>query len=329
MERRFRAVHVVKRMPVNWKACQEAFMEAYHVVATHPTLMETMGDANSRYDVYENYSRAISPNSTRSPHLAGKPAYEPWPDGKQFARYRHPISGHIYERVEDNVVHVTDKNGDVSVFDADGRWIEGPVTQADPHLCLWIGGPQVPGFEDVPVTIDMPSDGTPWRDYTGQARRADVARTHAAHTDLDVESICDAELVDAIFYSVFPNWSPWGCFNAIMYRFRPDGNDPDHCIFEVMLLAPSPDPDSRPAPAEPVYLDVDDDWTEARGLGPLAKIFQQDSLNLPQVQKGVKNVASGQVVFANYNESKIRHFHVKLQEWLGIDYRDMLAPDGR
>lgn len=62
-ERRYKAVHVSKLMPMNWKTCQEAFMESYHVVATHPTLMENLGDANSRYDAWGNYSRAMSPAS--------------------------------------------------------------------------------------------------------------------------------------------------------------------------------------------------------------------------------------------------------------------------
>jgi phenylpropionate dioxygenase-like ring-hydroxylating dioxygenase large terminal subunit len=325
MENRYVAVHVAKVMPVNWKACQEAFMEAYHVVATHPTLMETMGDANSRYDVFENYSRAISPNSTRSPHLANKPAYEPWPDGKQFCRYRHPMSGFIYERADYDVVHVIDNDGNVSVFNSDGVWVSGPITQADPHLCLWIGGPQVPGFETVPVSINQPDDGTPWREYSADMRREELRRTLSAHHGVDPDDICDAELVDAIYYSVFPNWSPWGCFNAINYRFRPNGNDPDSCIFEVMLMAPSPEADRRPDPAKVVHLGVDDDWTEALVLGPLAKIFQQDSLNLPWVQRGVRNIESGQVVFANYAESKIRDFHVHLQAQLGIDYAEMMA----
>ena len=326
LDRRYKAVHVAKLMRVNWKACQEAFMEAYHVVATHPTLLESMGDANSRYDVFDNYSRAISPNSTRSPHLAGKPPYEPLPDGKQFGRYRHPMSGHVYEREADNVVAVVDRDGRVSRFDADATWIDGPLKEADPHLCLWVGGPQVPGFEDVPLSIAQPTDGSSWRAYSAEVRREELRRTLAAHTDVvDPDAICDAELVDAIYYSVFPNWSPWGCFNAINYRFRPNGDDPTTCIFEVMLMAPSPLGAERPAPAEIEWLGFDDDWTTSKALGPLAKIFQQDSLNLPWVQRGLPNVESGEVVFANYNESKLRHFHVLLQTWLGVDYAKMRA----
>jgi phenylpropionate dioxygenase-like ring-hydroxylating dioxygenase large terminal subunit len=94
--KRYKAAHVRKIMPMNWKVCQEAFMEAYHTVATHPTLMENLGDANSRYDVYKNFSRAISPHAVESPHLANMTRYERLDGALQFARWRHPLNGHIY-----------------------------------------------------------------------------------------------------------------------------------------------------------------------------------------------------------------------------------------
>ncbi len=144
-ERRVKVVHVEKIMRVNWKACQEAFMESYHVVATHPTLMDYLGDANTRYDTYTNFSRAISPQGIESPHLAGMTHYERLDDGKQYARYRHPMNGHIYERVELGRVRVIDLDGNESLFDDDGRHLEGPITQGDPHLCKWIGGPTPEG----------------------------------------------------------------------------------------------------------------------------------------------------------------------------------------
>ena len=36
---RWTAAHVVKVVPCNWKAAQEAFMESFHVLATHPQLL--------------------------------------------------------------------------------------------------------------------------------------------------------------------------------------------------------------------------------------------------------------------------------------------------
>ncbi len=320
MEAKYKAVHVRKIMPVNWKACQEAFMEAYHVVATHPTLMETLGDANSRYDVYGNYSRAVSPNSTPSPHLKDMPSYEPLADGGMFTRYRHPLSGHIYQRAGDDRVEVIAGDGTdqrtVSTFDADGNHLDGPITQADPHLCLWVGGAQVPGFEEAPIPNIEPPEGVSLRTFVADQRRALLSRQLGDRVDMD--AVSDAELVDAIYYAVFPNWHPWSSFNAINYRFRPNGDNPDECIFDVMLYLPSPGgAEDRPPPAAAHHLGLDDDWTEAAALDRLAKIFQQDSLNLPRVQRGMRSIESGEVVFADYNESKPRHFHQLLARWIG------------
>ena len=327
-QRRYKAAHVRKLMPMNWKTCQEAFMESYHVIATHPTLMESLGDANSRYDVFGNYSRAMSGHAVESPHLAGMPHWERLTDGKHFARWRHPLSGHIYQRVEEGVVQVVDLDGHESTFDDDGNHLDGPRTQADPHLCKWVGGPNLPGMDEIPLlTPDPPAeladDVGAVRGWIADQRRADIRKRHG--DTIDVDAISDAELIDAIFFSVFPNWSPWGCFNPIMYRFRPNGDNPEECIFEVMLfpLAP-PDPADRPPPATVTELGLDDDWTLAPELGLLAKIFQQDSLNLPHVQQGLKAQEQQEVILASYNETKIRHFYLTYFDWLGLDPH---APD--
>lgn len=317
-ERRYKAAHVAKIMPVNWKACQEAFMEAYHVVATHPTLMQNMGDANSRYDAYGNYSRAISPHAVESPHLANMIHYERLADGLHYTRWRHPMNGHIYERAGEGLVTVTDLDGRDSVFTDDAVWIEGPMTQADPHLCKWIGGPMLPGMGDVPLMLpDPPEDVTNVRAWLADQRRRTVRATHG--DAIDVDAVSDAEMIDAMYYSVFPNWSPWGCFNELFYRFRPNGDNPDECIFEVMKFPPAPDPANRPAPAKVQWLGVDDDWTLATQLGPTVKIFQQDSINLPHVQTGLKAQEQQEVIFASYNETKIRHFYQHLFRWLEVD----------
>jgi hypothetical protein len=313
-------------MRVNWKACQEAFMESYHVVATHPTLMEDLGDANTRYDTYRNYSRAISPHAVESPHLIGMTHYERLEDGKQFSRYRHPMNGHIYERTattgtsKSPGVTVIDLDGNESHFDHDATWLDGPITQADPHLCMWIGGPTPEHFLDVPLTLPDPPAGvaTPQevRAWVAEQRRAVAAKTIG--NTIDPEDFSDAEVLDAMYYSVFPNWSPWGVFNGLFYRWRPHGNDPDECIFEVMMFPVAPDADNKPAPAEVRKLGPDDDWTLATELSAAAKIFQQDSINLPHVQRGLKAQEQQEVVFANYNESKIRHFWENLSKWLEI-----------
>jgi phenylpropionate dioxygenase-like ring-hydroxylating dioxygenase large terminal subunit len=321
-EQRYKAAHVRKLMPMNWKTCQEAFMESYHVVATHPTLMQTLGDANSKYDAFGNYSRAMSATGVESPHLAGMPHWDRLEDGRQYARWRHPLNGHIYERLEEGRVRVFDLDGQQSHFDDDGNHLDGPQTQADPHLCKWVGGPNLPRMDEIPLMPDPPADIAgdigKVRGWFADHRRAQIRKSHGDIIDLD--AISDAELIDPIFFSVFPNWSPWGCFNPIMYRFRPNGDNPEECIFEVMLfpLAPA-DPDERPNPASVTELGLDDDWTLAPELGPLAKIFQQDSLNLPYVQQGLKAQEQQEVIFASYQEAKIRHFYHHWFRWLGLE----------
>jgi phenylpropionate dioxygenase-like ring-hydroxylating dioxygenase large terminal subunit len=319
-EQRVKVAHVEKIMPVNWKACQEAFMESYHVVATHPTLMDYLGDANTRYDTYANFSRAISPQATESPHLADMPRYERLADGKQYARYRHPMNGHVYERVELGKVMVTDLDGNQSFFDDDGNHLGGPLTQGDPHLCKWIGGPTPESVLDSPLTTPVPPDGmespAEIRAWVADQRRENIRQQYG--DSLDPDRFSDAELLDAMYYSVFPNWSPWGTFNVLFYRWRPNGNNPDESIFEVMMFVPWKDQDNRPAPAAVTRLGIDDDWTMAPELGATAKIFQQDSLNLPQVQRGLKAMGRDEVVFANYNETKIRHFWEHMYHWLEI-----------
>ena len=47
-----------------------------------------------------------------------------------------------------------------------------------------------------------------------------------------------AEPVIDLDYTLFPNFHPWGAFNRITYRFRPNGNDHRSAIMECMMLAP-------------------------------------------------------------------------------------------
>ena len=58
-EHRYIQANVSKLIRANWKVVMEAFMEAYHVIATHPHQMLMSGDlSNSNYDVFGNWGRA-------------------------------------------------------------------------------------------------------------------------------------------------------------------------------------------------------------------------------------------------------------------------------
>jgi phenylpropionate dioxygenase-like ring-hydroxylating dioxygenase large terminal subunit len=73
LERRYIHLHVQKSFPANWKLTVEAFLEAYHVIETHPQVAVSNADANSQYDIYgDHVNRFISLLGVCSPHLAGQ-----------------------------------------------------------------------------------------------------------------------------------------------------------------------------------------------------------------------------------------------------------------
>lgn len=254
LEQRYKQAHVAKVLRCNWKVAQEAFMEAYHVVATHPQLLPGIGDSNSQYDVFGNFSRAMTPNGTPSPHLQWEPTEQ-------------------------------------EMLDA----------MLDRNL-------------DDPLVFVVP-EGKTAREVVGALRRKSIRPVVG---DAAADALSDAELCDNFYYTLFPNFHPWGAYNRIVYRFRPYGNRHDMSIMECMYL--SPFEGERPPSAPIHFLGPDDDWNTAPELGLLARVFNQDVFNLPKVQAGLESgVATGSlqnVTFANYQETKLRHFHELLQRWI-------------
>lgn len=247
-ENRYIEAHVGKVMKCNWKLCQEAFMEAFHVINTHPQLLAAIGDENSQYDAWGNFSRAITPNGTPSPHI----------------RY-NPSEQEMFESVT-------------------MRPLDGPPS------------PEVPS-------------GMSARALLGAGARENLKQIVG-----EDKRLSDAEVQDSIYYTLFPNFHPWGGYNRIVYRFRPWQDRHDRSLMECYYL--SPFSGERPPPAKLHLLGEDEPWTNAPELGLLAKVFTQDTFNLPSVQTGLEAAQFDEVVFARYQETKLRHFHDLLSEWI-------------
>jgi phenylpropionate dioxygenase-like ring-hydroxylating dioxygenase large terminal subunit len=264
LERRYVRAHVTKRIRSNWKLVQEAFMESYHVVTTHPQLLTGFGDANSQYDVFGNVARAISPRGVASPLLAWDPTEQEMLDSALDRR------------------------------------------------------------ADDPAVLEL-ADGT-----TARQALADSGR-HALRAVLGdaAEDLCDAEAADSYFLNVFPNIHPWGGYNQIFYRFRPDGDDHEACLMEVMLLGPYTG--ERPPAAREVRLSAEDHWRDATEvLGSLARVFDQDEFNLEAVQRGLHSTWRDHVTLSRYQELKVRHFHQLYEQWVvdpsGAESRGSVEP---
>jgi phenylpropionate dioxygenase-like ring-hydroxylating dioxygenase large terminal subunit len=72
IENRYTAARYRKLVPANWKLAQEAFMESYHVYATHPAAVPYNGDSQSQYDIWESeyghIGRQVTPSAVPSMH---------------------------------------------------------------------------------------------------------------------------------------------------------------------------------------------------------------------------------------------------------------------
>lgn len=69
LEDRFIRLHTQKVLHGNWKMVMEGFLEAFHVLATHPGGLHLSGWANTQYDVFDRHvSRFLQPLSSGNPH---------------------------------------------------------------------------------------------------------------------------------------------------------------------------------------------------------------------------------------------------------------------
>jgi phenylpropionate dioxygenase-like ring-hydroxylating dioxygenase large terminal subunit len=235
LENRYKHAHVQKVIRANWKAVMEAFMESYHIIATHPQLLLTGGDlADTRVDVFGNWGRI----------------------------------GHMN------------------------------VSASSPQRGIYASKEQA---------------------LEGYRQMADFMRNYL-RTQIgdEVDQYSDAEVGEQTFNNLFPNFSPWGGWARIVYRFRPNGDNPDECLMDIMLLGPWPEGKPKPPAAKPTILSADDSWTKAPEIGTLCKIYDQDCGNLPSVQLGLKTKQPDYIWYSGYQESMIRNFHRNYEKALGL-----------
>jgi phenylpropionate dioxygenase-like ring-hydroxylating dioxygenase large terminal subunit len=162
--------------------------------------------------------------------------------------------------------------------------------------------------EDLPIPFQQ--------DSTARSAMAQASRERWRSVLGDkVDTVSDAEFVDHWNYAVFPNLHPWGGYNRIVYRFRPNGDRHDECIFEVMFLTPYRG--ERPPTASVVELDFDDSWTTATALSTLGLVMEQDSFNMEAVQRGLGTTRRSHVLASFFQEGVISWRHDLLSKWVG------------
>ena len=87
---------------------------------------------------------------------------------------------------------------------------------------------------------------------------------------------------------------------------------------EIRILKRAKRGEPKPASAKMHLIPDDQSFLSASEvMGELlAKVFDQDLANLPEVQKGLKSSFNKKVNFGSYQESRIRHFADTLEKYL-------------
>jgi phenylpropionate dioxygenase-like ring-hydroxylating dioxygenase large terminal subunit len=275
----YRAVHVSKVVPCNWKVMAEAFMESHHTGATHPQLAPFLADVNSQYDILSDYvTRQFTGTAVVSPTLSAR------------------------------------KLNDMAILKAMEAISGAPAEEA--------AGDRAPtNARDTPKAPLTLQEGQTARMYAAEVMRQALGEEDG----FDYSDKSDAEMLDALLYNVFPHQSFWaGHAPNLVYRWRPNGLDPETSIMDVIILKRVPKGAPRPKPAADFRLGLDQDWTAAAaflGAG-LAAVFEQDMENMPYVQQGLRSSGTGVVNFGLYSEMRIRHMHQMIARMIAEGERE-------
>jgi len=77
-------------------------------------------------------------------------------------RWRHPVRKQTYEEMGDGTCRVVCDDGREGLFDNNGRYLSGTLTQASREMIVWVTGPRMPPgcnfrWSEVPIDINRAS----------------------------------------------------------------------------------------------------------------------------------------------------------------------------
>jgi phenylpropionate dioxygenase-like ring-hydroxylating dioxygenase large terminal subunit len=158
--------------------------------------------------------------------------------------------------------------------------------------------------------------GETYRQALANERRTQIG----AVLGQSIDHLSDCEMLDAVEYFLFPNFLPWHGYGLpIVYRFRPNGDRHDSSIMEIYLLAPRNLSEPPPKAAEIVWLPEDRPFADYEPLGRLGPIFDQDYVNIAGMWKGLHATRQPGLWAAHYQESRIRHYHRRIDDFIALD----------
>lgn len=230
-------------------------------------------------EAYHNFETHNAPNGANT-------QYDVF--GKYVSRFIHNIGNYSPHSLDD--------------YPGD-KWRRPPLTENENLQMLSVFG--------------LDHDEVPPGESARTVAAEDLRRKLGAELGVDLSEVSDTLMLDSIEYHLFPNMFFFaGITVPMVYRFRPNGDDVDSSILDILILEPLADGVEHPEPPEPVKLDIEQSYTEAEVLSWLAPVYDEDTGNLHLQQQGLKASRRRGVTLGNYQEARIRRVHMTLDEFL-------------
>jgi nitrite reductase/ring-hydroxylating ferredoxin subunit len=185
------------RLPCNWKVALEAFNEGYHVAATHPQLMDTIGDDVTRSAAFGKHGMFGYPTATRLPGAPSPRTGKPVPPD-----VRPGIIGSI-QILEDQLKAI--------VTERDNAAVRRLMTECSPEMSH----------------MEL-------LQKAGQFMYEAAVAAGAGWPAITAEQIFKAGTDWHVFPNMVFLMSPDG---MLFYRARPDGDNPDSCFYDICSIA--------------------------------------------------------------------------------------------
>ena len=134
----------------------------------------------------------------------------------------------------------------------------------------------------------------------GQTARQALAQKYRGvletQTGADLSGYTTTEMVDQLSYFFFPNFFPWAGFGSpLLYRFRPNGNDPASCTHGSDAHGAATGNRTVSLSAQGRRLGPEEAWADAVELGGgRAAVFDQDAANMFAHTGWAENTAQAQ-----------------------------------
>ena len=270
-----RAWHVSVVFPCNWKLALDAFNEGYHVEQTHRQIM--------RYGRPRSFSKALGDHG-----WFGYPAYM---QGKQVDEHRAEDFGHVKIEAVDYRKLILERE-----LERD-EWLHAVISDYAIAAARRL--------QDDPVDPhDFPAVNARYRELHREEYGKAGAKWPERITSQDIEDAGTS-------IHIFPNSIFLPCIDgALWYRARPNGDDPDSCIYDIWWIARFAE-GKEPKVEHVFFKDV-----EAFVAANANPFLAQDFGNLRAQQQGVKSRGFKGALTSPVQEIAVTNFHRALADWL-------------